>query len=120
MSTGRSSLQANDREADAGTGPPSHETAYLARLEELTSAAEALETLLSSLQANCEQLRRELSAGRPIFDVVSAVGDEAGRAFRRDVHAATRRFERAMQATRGQSFRILIDESGRTVTEVAR
>lgn len=90
------------------------------RLDELHAAGVLLRTLLDTLVTNADEMRREVAAGRRIFDAVSAVSDEASRDFRRDLHAATRRFERAMQATRGESFRILIQEGGRTVTEVAR
>ena len=109
-----------DVEGGSAAGHGSPRSRYLDRLDELSAAAAALSTLLDALVTNADQMRRELSGGRRIFDAVSAVSDEPSRAFRRDLHAATRRFERAMQATRGESFRILIQEGGRTVTEVAR
>jgi len=101
-------------------GDESHRSRYLDRLDELSAAAAALGTLLGALVTKADQMRHELAGSRHIFDAVSAVSDEPSRAFRRDLHAAIRRFERAMQNTRGQSLRILVDDGGLTVTEVAR
>jgi len=98
----------------------SHQAPYLDRLDELTAAAVRLGALLDCLLANAEQMRRELAAGRRIYDIVSGVSDEPSRSFRRDLHGAIRQFERAMQTTRGQSLRILLEGGGLTVTEVAR
>jgi len=109
-----------DFECGSAAGHSSARSRYLDRLDELHAAGVLLRTLLDTLVTNADEMRREVAAGRRIFDAVSAVSDEASRDFRRDLHAATRRFERAMQATRGESFRILIQEGGRTVTEVAR
>jgi hypothetical protein len=90
------------------------------RLSRLTAAATDLHAMLSELVANSERLRDELAQGREIFEVISAVADEHGRSFRRDLHNATRRFENAMQATRGESFRILMSEGSYTLAQLAR
>jgi hypothetical protein len=93
---------------------------YLVRINDMQLAATELRELLDQLIVNCSAVSVHLDEGEPVLQVVRAVGDERGRAFRRELHAAARRFDRTMQATRGESFRILVVEGQRSVTDVAR
>jgi class 3 adenylate cyclase len=95
-------------------------TRYLLRLDDMQAAATQLHDMLAQLIANCGGVREQLNGGQPVLQVLQAAGDESGIAFRRELHAAARRFERTMQATRGETFRIYISEGTRSVTEVAR
>src|SRR3954454_15609623 len=97
-------------DADPVARSSSAETRYLSRLSDMQIAATELRDYLEQLIVNCAAARAQLNVGQPALNVVRAVGDERGRAFRRDLHAASRRFERTMQATRGESFRILVVE----------
>jgi hypothetical protein len=103
--------------SESGSSP---ETRYLARLDDMQLAATELRGLLDQLIASCDGVRAQMKDGKLALHVVQSVGDESGRAFRRELHSAARRFERKMQATRGESFRILINEGQRSLTDVAR
>jgi hypothetical protein len=92
---------------------------YQVRIRELGEMAAKLNALLTVLVANCEHVCKELDEGLSVIDSVRLVGDEAGRAFRRDLHAATTRFEHAMQAARAESFRVLVREVRIPVTELS-
>jgi hypothetical protein len=114
---------ANDVEDGQPTGKalePTGESRYLLRLEDMQTAASALRELLDQLISGSDGARADLKAGREAIQVVQAVGDADGRALRREVHAAARRFERTMQALRGESFRIMIEDGNRSLTDVAR
>jgi hypothetical protein len=110
-------------DTDAATGlldaAPSS-TKYRARTGELANAAGELDALLRILVANCHAVAGDLDSGLSALDSVRSVAGEAGRTFRRDVHAATMRFEKAMQALRGESFRVLVRDGGISVTELSR
>jgi hypothetical protein len=93
---------------------------YRAALHDLGEAGAQLEALLNVLVANCKQACRELDDGLSALDSVRSFSDDAARAFRRDVHAATTRFEQAMQFSRGQSFRVVVRDGGTSVAELAR
>jgi hypothetical protein len=86
----------------------------------MQSAATQLRDMLSQLIANCDVVRAQIKAGQPALHVVQAVGDAKGIAFRKELHLSGRRFDRTMQATRGESFRIFITEGQRSITDVAR
>jgi hypothetical protein len=90
------------------------------RLGDMQTSAVALRELLDRLISKSEDARADIDGGRVAIQVVQTVGDADGREFRRQVHAAARRFERSMQALRGESFRILIEDGNRSMTEVAR
>jgi hypothetical protein len=99
---------------------PTAESRYLLRLEEMQTAASALRELLDQLISNSDDARADIKAGQQAIEVVQTVGDADGRALRREVHAAARRFERTMQALRGESFRIMIEDGNSSLTAVAR
>jgi hypothetical protein len=100
--------------------PPTTEDRYLGRLDDMQSAAIQLRDMLNQLIANCDVVRAQINGGQPALQVVQAVGDEKGIAFRKELHLSGRRFDRTMQATRGESFRIFITEGQRSITDVAR
>jgi hypothetical protein len=100
------------------SAPP--DTSYRARIRELRDAGAELHALLTALVAGCDQVDLALQNGLAPLDSVLSVSDEAAVAFRRDVHAATTRFEQAMQASRGESYRIRIREGGSSVAELSR
>jgi NADH:ubiquinone oxidoreductase subunit D len=99
---------------------PTAESRYLVRLEEMQAAARALRELLDLLVSRSDDARADLKAGQGAVQLVQTIGNEDGRAFRRQVHVAARHFERTMQALRGESFRIMIQDGNRSLTEVAR
>ncbi|HUQ00403.1 MAG TPA: hypothetical protein VM093_08075 [Aeromicrobium sp.] len=101
-------------------GPNEGTSRYRDRIGELGEAAASLDALLRVLVSNCEQVCRDLDDGLSAVDSVRGIGDEAGRGFRRDVHAATTRFEQAMQASRGESLRLLVREGGIPVAQLSR
>lgn len=68
----------------------------------------------------CDAVVEKLDAGTTALDVVRSVSDDTGRQRRRDVTAACGRFERALQATRGEGFRILVYDGKTTFTDAAR
>jgi argininosuccinate lyase len=92
----------------------------LARLDDMQSTATQLRDMLSQLIANCDVVRAQINGGQPALHVLQSVGDEKGIAFRKELHQSGRRFDRAMQATRGESFHIFITEGQRSITDVAR
>ena len=100
--------------------PPTTEARYLERIDDMQSAATQLRDMLSQLIANCNVVRAQINGGQPALQVVQAIGDEKGIAFRKELHLSGRRFDRTMQATRGESFRIFITEGQRSITDVAR
>jgi hypothetical protein len=108
--------QAPGRVPDDATAGASYE----ARIRELRDAAGDLEALLGVLVANCDRVVSELDDGLTPLDSVRSVGDEASRTFRRDVHKATTRFAKAMQASRGASLRVLVRDGGISVAELSR
>ena len=99
---------------------PSSESRYRKRTEELKAAGVELQALLEELVNGCESVLVRLDDGVSALDVVRAVSDPDGRQLRRDVTAASGRFNRALQATRGEAFRILVDDGKSTFTSVAR
>jgi argininosuccinate lyase len=116
-------MTAREPETHAGPTtpqPPTTEARYLARLDDMQSAATHLRDMLSQLIANCDDVRAQINDGQPALQVLQAVGDEKGMAFRKELHLSGRRFDRAMQATRGESFHIFITEGQRSITDVAR
>jgi hypothetical protein len=93
---------------------------YLRRLDDMQNAAATLRELLDQLISGGQAARADITSGQALVRVLQRVGDEDGREFRRRVHAAARHFERTMQALRGESFRILIEDGDRSLTDVAR
>ncbi|MDT7545540.1 MAG: hypothetical protein QOE99_1650 [Actinomycetota bacterium] len=93
---------------------------YRAALNDLGEAGAQLEALLTVLVANCKHACSELDAGLSALDSVRSFSDDASRAFRRDLHTATTRFEQAMQSSRGHSFRVMVRDGGISVAELAR
>jgi hypothetical protein len=93
---------------------------YRRRIRELGDAAADLDALLTVLISNCERVCRELDEGLPVLDSVRSVADDPARTFRRDLHAATTRFEHAMQSSRGESMAVLVREGGLSVAGLAR
>jgi alanyl-tRNA synthetase len=111
---------ADDHDAARGFAAAAAGTKYRARIHELGEAGADLHALLTVLVANCDRVVRELDDGRADLDSVRSVADEEARAFRRDVNAAMTRFEQAMQASRGESLRVLVRDGGMSVTDLAR
>lgn len=93
---------------------------YRAAIHDLGEAGAQLASLLTVLVSNCNQACSQLDDGLPALDSVRSLSDDAARAFRRDVHAATTRFEQAMQSSRGQSFHVMVRDGGMSVAELAR
>jgi Winged helix-turn-helix DNA-binding len=103
-----------------GSGARTSAARHRAALQDLGEAGAQLEALLTVLVSNCKQACKELDDGLSAIDSVHSLSDEAARTFRRDLHAATIRFEQAMQSSRGQSLSILVRDGGISVTELAR
>ena len=95
-------------------------SSYGARIRDLRDAGAELHQLLTVLVANCDQVCNDLEDGVAPLDSILSVGGEAGQTFRRDVHAATTRFVAAMQASRAESFRVLVRDGGFSVSALAR
>lgn len=102
-------------------GVSTDEERYAARLRDLEQAARRLESFLTTMIGNLELAQGELGTGQSLEDLVVRQADDDGKAFRRDVRAATREFERRLQLMRGEAFRVLVD-SGRfgNISGVAR
>jgi hypothetical protein len=76
----------------------------------------AIETAVAALREGCEAR----NAGRSIVDVVDELIAAGGRETRLSAADAFREYERAVGSMRGAVVRVLVDEGGLSLTEVAR
>jgi hypothetical protein len=76
----------------------------------------AIETAVGALREGCE-LR---NAGRPIVDVVDELIAAGGREMRLTAAEAFREYERAIAQLRAAVVRALVDDTGMSLTDVAR
>ena len=96
------------------------ESRYRKRTDELKAAAVELQALLEELVKGCDAALLELDAGMSALDVVRAASDSNAGRLRRDVATSAGRFNHALQATRGEAYRILMVDGNGTWTDVAR
>ena len=89
------------------------------RIRDLGEAGAELQRLMDVLVASCEQVGKDLDNGVSPLDSILSIGGEEGQAFRREVNAAMKRFEQAMQASRAESFRVLVRDGGFSVSLLA-
>lgn len=76
----------------------------------------AIESAVDTLREGCEARR----AGRSVVDIVDELIAAGGRGTRLSAAEAFRDYERAIASMRAGVVRALVDESGLSLTEVAR
>lgn len=99
---------------------PSSSEEFLVTLTRLRRAASELHGALNDLEPYWDSLCADIEAGRDLVELVKEVKDKDIDGCRQRVHAAIRQFEHEMQCMRGQSFLVLVDGAGMTITDAAR
>jgi hypothetical protein len=91
---------------------------YVASIDRVTDAAHAMHQALDRLTDALQEARSRRLAAVPLLDIIEGLVARGGREMRLSPTMAFREFEQAVTAYRAAAVRALVDDEGRSFTEI--